>query len=178
MSYSISSVIDKYDSDTTGTQITCSKHMISNSRGVPTSVSHPIENDTISSSFANGDSVSEKLATKTIDSQLESHKLSSSQTEPTEKSISQMNDNSDNKTMGGANMATSHPSMTTSKAFTVSEYDNIEGMSSSFTFISFTTSNNIISIYNPSSDIVGNAMRYSPTSGLSFGVFIFILCLF
>ncbi|OWB82985.1 hypothetical protein B5S33_g1614 [[Candida] boidinii] len=41
-----------------------------------------------------------------------------------------------------------------------------------------TTSNNVISHYNPSSEIVGNAMRYSPTSGVSFGILLFILCLF
>ena len=40
-----------------------------------------------------------------------------------------------------------------------------------------TTSNNVISQYNHSSDIVGHAVRYSPTSGVSFGIFILILCL-
>ncbi|GMF50589.1 unnamed protein product [[Candida] boidinii] len=41
-----------------------------------------------------------------------------------------------------------------------------------------TTSNAVISHYNHSSDIVGNAIRCSPTSGVSFGILILIFCLF
>ncbi|GMF82802.1 unnamed protein product [[Candida] boidinii] len=176
-SNTISSGIDRGNSGATSIQIPCSKSKTLNSSGVLTRITPQTEQHRISSRYENGDSLSEKFATKTTDSQLGSLRSWSTPTELTKSSISQISDITTNYSSVGINDLPPLFTSKTSKVLTVSEYDNI-GTIPSDTSNLITTSNNIISHYNPPSDIVGNAIRYSPTSAVSFGIFIFILCVF